>query len=105
MANRACEWGSGLEWTATIDVNGIARNNAKVPITSRLVSTDSHFTRIVVTGLRRTIQNRTEETLKAYLGSMYMFDLSPSADVVPVQITYNAVPILPPQRTGVGCRP
>lgn len=91
-----CEWGSGLEWTATIDVNGIARNNAKVPITCRLVSTDSHFTRIVVTGLRRTIQNRTEETLKAYLGSMYMFDLSPSADVVPVQITYNAVPILPP---------
>ncbi len=94
---KTCEWGSGIEFTATIDVHAIAHDNAKVPITSRSVSTDSHYTRIVVTGLRRTIQARTEETLKAYLGSMYMFDLNPSGvDAVPVQITYNSVPILAP---------
>lgn len=92
-----CEWGSGIEWTADIDVNAIAHHNAKVPVTSKSVDKDSHYTKITITGLRRTIQNRTEETLRAYLGSMYMFDLKPTEEgSVPVQITYNATPIEAP---------
>src|SRR5579883_2455348 len=90
-----CEWGSGVEWTANVDVEAIARDGQKVHLTSREVSKDAHYTRIVVTKLRRNIQSRTEETLKAYLGSMYMFDLK-KQERVPVRITYNTTPIEPP---------
>ena len=92
-----CEWGSGIEYTADIDVEAIAHRGAKVPITSKVVDTKEHYTRIVITDLRRIIQNRTEDTLKAYLGSMYMFDLRPEqTDAVPVKITYNTDEIDPP---------
>lgn len=92
-----CEWGSGIEWTADVDVEAIAHKGARVPITSKAVDTKEHYTRIIVTDLRRIIQNRTEDTLKAYLGSMYMFDLRPDgSDAVPVRITYNTDAIEPP---------
>ena len=92
-----CEWDSGIEWTAEVDVTAIAHHSARVPIASRLVSKSDHYTRIIISDLRRTIQNRTEDTLRAYLGSMYMFDLAPDhAQAVPVKITYNGTPIEPP---------
>ncbi len=90
-----CEWDSGLEWTATVDVEGIARRGEKVQLTSKEVSKDAHYTRVIITDLRRNIQARTEETLRAYLGSMYMFDLKEDQPV-PVRITYNTTPIEPP---------
>jgi hypothetical protein len=90
-----CEWGSGVEWTALIDVEGIARRGEKVHLTSRPVSKDAHYTRIIIADLRRNIQTRTEDTLRAYLGSMYMFDLKKDQPV-PVRITYNTTPIEAP---------
>jgi hypothetical protein len=92
-----CEWDSGIEWTAEIDVEAIAYQGGKVRLTSRPVSKDDHYTKIIVTDLRRNIQARTEETLMSYLGSMYMFDLKPRDEgEVPVRITYNTKSIEPP---------
>ena len=92
-----CEWGSGIEWTAEIDVDDIAHNSGKVHITPRVVNTDEHYTRIRIRDLRRTIQKRTEETIKEYLGSMYMFDLKPDdPDKIPLVLTYNGTVINPP---------
>ena len=65
-----CEWDSGEEWTATIDVDAIANHGAKVPLTMRKVDKDKHYTRITISNLRRVIQSRSEETIKTYLGSM-----------------------------------
>lgn len=93
-----CEWGSGEEWTATVDVDAIANHGAKVPLTMKSVSTDSHYTRITITDLRRVIQKRSEETIKTYLGSMYMFDLRPDdKGQVALKLTYNGEEVAPPQ--------
>lgn len=93
-----CEWGSGEEWTATVDVNEIANSGAKVPLTMRTVSNDQHYTRITISDLRRVIQRRTEETIKTYLGSMYMFDLRPDDNgQVALKLTYNGEEVVPPQ--------
>ena len=70
-----CEWDSGEEWTADVDVQGIAFRQQKVPLTVHTVAKDKHYTKIVICDLHRNIQNRTEETIKGYLGSMYQFDL------------------------------
>ncbi|RAI57551.1 ATP-binding protein [Roseicella frigidaeris] len=70
-----CEWGSGEEWTAVVDVPSIANNNSKIPLTRRAVGTDEHYTRITITDLHRSIQQRTEENIRGYLGSMYRFDI------------------------------
>lgn len=93
-----CEWDSGEEWTATVDVDAIANHNAKVPLTMRTVGKDEHYTRITITELRRVIQKRSEETIKTYLGSMYMFDLRPDdTGQVALKLTYNGEEITPPQ--------
>jgi len=92
-----CEWGSGVEWTAEVDVEAIAHRGARVPLTSKAANKDDHYTRLIISDLRRTIQGRTEETTRAYLGSMYMFDLAPGdGSAIPVRITYNAIEIKPP---------
>lgn len=92
-----CEWGSGEEWTAHIDVDAIANHGAKVPMTMRSVATDEHYTRIVISDLRRVIQKRSEETIKTYLGSMYMFDLRTNEDMQSrLKLTYNGEEVLPP---------
>ena len=70
-----CEWGSGEEWTADVDVKAVAYGRQKVPLTMRKVSTDEHYTRIITSNLNWNIQNRTEETIRGYLGSIYRFDL------------------------------
>ena len=91
-----CEWGSGIEWTATIDVDAIARHGAKVPLTSRAVDSNCHYTNIIVTDLRRVMQKRTEDTLITYLGSIYMYDLTAGPDnPLPLRLTYNTIPIQP----------
>jgi len=93
-----CEFGSGEEWTATVDVDAIANRGAKVPLTHKSVSRDSHYTRVTISGLRRTIQKRSEETIKDYLGSMYMFDLRPDdKSQVSLKLLYNGEEITPPQ--------
>ncbi len=70
------EWSSGEEWTATVDVAGIAFEGKRVPLTSRPVSEDAHYTKIIITELNRNFQARTEETIRGYLGSMYRFDIA-----------------------------
>lgn len=70
-----CEWGSGDEWTAEVDVRAIALKGARVPLVSRKVTTNDHYTRIIISDLNRNIQQRTEETIRGYLGSMYQFDI------------------------------
>lgn len=93
-----CEFGSGEEWTATVDVDAVANHGAKVPLTMRSVSRDEHYTRITISRLRRVVQARSEQTIKEYLGSMYMFDLRPGdAAQVALKLTYNGEEVLPPQ--------
>lgn len=95
-----CELGSGEEWTATVDVDAIANHGAKVPLTLKAVSRDEHYTRITIHNLRRVIQKRSEETIKEYLGSMYMFDLRPDVEKqVALKLTYNGEEVLPPQES------
>lgn len=95
-----CEWGSGEEWTATIDVDAIAKHGAKVPLTMRNVEKDHHYTRIEVSGLRRVIQKRSEEVIMTYLGSIYMFDLRPDDNGnVALKLTYNGDEVRPPSES------
>jgi hypothetical protein len=92
-----CELGSGQEWTATVDVDAIANRNAKVPLTVRAVDERSHYTKVVISDMRRVIQKRSEETIKTYLGSMYVFDLRPDdQNQVALKLTYNGEDVLPP---------
>ena len=70
-----CEWGSGEEWTATVDVEAIAHRGAKIPLTKRAVGKDDHYTIVHITSLNRSIRPTTEETIRGYLGSMYRFDI------------------------------
>ncbi len=87
-----CEWGSGEEWTASVDVDAIVNNDAKIALNMESVSADKHYTRIVISDLHRNIQRRTEETIRGYLGSMYRFDLRNGR----LKILYNGDEILPP---------
>lgn len=92
-----CEWGSGEEWTADVDVDAIAKGDNRVPLTMRNVDSDSHYTKIIIKDLRRVIQGRSERTIKEYLGSMYMFDLRPAdKSKPPLKLTYNGEEIKPP---------
>lgn len=71
-----CEWDSGIEWCADVDVAAIEDNDGKIPITRKDVSKDAHYTRITITGLHRNIQKRTDENIRNYLGSMYRYDIA-----------------------------
>lgn len=75
-----CEWGSGEEWTADIDLKQIDENRSgsSLPITLSMsnVSKDAHYTKIIIKELNRYFQKRTEDTIKSYLGSMYQFDIN-----------------------------
>lgn len=95
-----CEWGSGEEWTATVDVDAVANGDCKVPLTMRSVDSNSHYTCITISRLRRRIQRRSEETIKTYLGSMYMFDLRPDTEgQIAMKLTYNGEEVPPPQES------
>lgn len=87
-----CEWSSGDEWTAEVDVEEIALGNTKVQMTRRAVSRDDHYTRIVISNLNRRIQNRTEETIKKYLGSIYRHDLKAGR----LKLLYRGEEVRPP---------
>ena len=87
-----CEWGSGEELTAVVDVGSVARGEP-IPVTARSVSTDEHYTEILITDMRRRIQKRTEETIRSYLGSMYRFDLIAGG----LEILLNDQPVNPPK--------
>ena len=93
-----CEWASGEEWTAEIDVDAIANTGAKVPLTVRTVDKSLHYTKVVISDLRRVIQKRSEETIMTYLGSMYMFDLRKDPKGVPsLKLLYNGEEVTPPE--------
>jgi hypothetical protein len=87
-----CEWGSGEEWTADVDVKAVAYGKQKVPLTMRKVGTDQHYTRIIISDLNRNIQSRTEETIRGYLASIYRFDLNDGS----LKLLYNGQEIGPP---------
>jgi hypothetical protein len=87
-----CEWASGQEWTATVDVKAVSAGLANIPLTMKKVSTNEHYTRIEISDLHRVIRTSTEETIKAYLGSMYQFDLRSGF----LKIIYNGTDVLPP---------
>lgn len=82
----------GQEWTAEVDVDKIAKGDTKVPLTAKDVSKDEHYTRITITDLNRNLQARTDETIKAYLSSIYRFDLQSGR----LKIIYRGEEILPP---------
>ena len=82
----------GEEWTAEIDVDKIAAGDARVPLTVKGVSKDAHYTRITITDLNRNLQARTDETIKAYLSSIYRFDLQEGR----LKIIYRGDEVLPP---------
>lgn len=88
-----CEWASGVEWSAVVDVDEIAKGNTQVKLTSRKVSGDDHYTRITISSLNRRIQKRTEETIKSYLGSIYRFDLAAGT----LKLLYGGDEIRPPE--------
>jgi hypothetical protein len=87
-----CEWGSGEEWTADVDVKGIAYGSKKIPLTMRAVEKDAHYTKVIISDLNRNIQKRTEETIRGYLGSIYRFDLA----VGTLKLLYNGEEIPKP---------
>jgi len=87
-----CEWGSGEEWTAVVDVKGVAYSNHKIPLTMKKVSTDAHYTKVIISSLNRNIQKKTEETIRGFLGSIYRFDLVAGS----LKLLYNGEEIGPP---------
>ncbi len=86
-----CEWASGKEWTATMDLDAIA-NGGKIPIEGRIVDTNLHYTKIVISELNRNIQQRTEEAIRSFIGSMYRYDLEEGR----LKILYNGQQIVGP---------
>lgn len=85
------EWSNGVEWTADVNVPSVAKGG-KIPIRPRAVALDEHYTELVLTELNRTIQGRTEENIREYLGSMYRFDLLDGR----LKLFYNDVEIEAP---------
>lgn len=96
-----CEWGSGEEWTADVDVQAIARQGRKISLSMRPVSKDDHYTKIVITDLHRNIQKKTEDAIRAYLGSMYRFDLEKDR----LKIVYNNEEITGPEEYEIDTDP
>jgi len=96
-----CEWGSGEEWTADVDVEAIARHSGKITLSMRKVSKDDHYTKIIISNLHRNIQKRTEEAIRAYLGSMYRFDLTNDR----LKILYNDEEIRGPEEYEIDTDP
>lgn len=70
-----CEWDSGEEWTARVNVNKIAAGQGQISLEKMTVSKDLHYTEIKISDLNRTLQRRTEQNIVTYLGSMYRKDI------------------------------
>ncbi len=96
-----CEWSSREEWTAEVDVKAIAHDNKKIALTMRPVSSEEHYTQIVISNLHRNIQARTEETIKGYLGSMYRVDLLAGN----LKILYNGEEVGAPEEYDIDTDP
>lgn len=92
-----CEWDSGEEWTATVDVPEVVAGNAKIPLTLRNVDKSHHYTEIKIWDLNRQIQKRTEETIMAYLGSMYRMDIRAKR----LLLLFNGNPVLVPEERAI----
>jgi hypothetical protein len=88
-----CEFASGQEWTASVDVTAVAAGKNKVPLTPKTVSRDEHYTEIVISDLYKTIQKRSEDVIMTYLGSMYRHDIKAKKLI----ITFNGTPVPAPE--------
>lgn len=77
-----CEWDSGVEWVAEVDVLRIVNGQPGVPLLRRAVDPSAHYTVITISDLNRHIQKRTEETIMTYLGAMYRVDIRNNALVL-----------------------
>ena len=95
------EWSSGEEWTADVDVQGVAFHHKKIPLVGRVVGSDEHYTEIVISDLHRNIQKRTEETIQGYLGSMYRFDIIAGR----LKILFNGEEVKPPDEYDIDTDP
>lgn len=90
------EWGSGERVQATVDLDKIINDGAKIIVeTTPLESTSEHGTTICISGLNRVIQRRTEETIREFLSSMYRFDLR--GEHPRLRIVYNDTALTPPE--------
>lgn len=96
-----CEFGSGEEWTATVDVEAVAQHDKKIPLTLKRVGTDKHYTHIIISELHRNIQKRTEDIIRSYLGSMYRFDIASER----LKLVYNGEEVPPPGEYDVDTDP
>jgi hypothetical protein len=96
-----CEWGSGEEWTATVDVEAVAQYDKKIPLTLKRVETDKHYTHVIISDLHRNIQKRTEEIIRSYLGSMYRFDIETNR----LKLVYNGEEVVGPGEYDVDTDP
>lgn len=88
-----CEWSSGEEWTAEIDVHAVAYKGARIPLSVKKVSADAHYTIVEISEMHRRIQQDTETTIKGFLGSMYQFDLKHER----LKLVYNEEDIVAPE--------
>lgn len=96
------EYDTGEEWTAEVDVDAIVHKSSKIRLTPRKLETKKeHYTTIVLEDLNRTIQTRTEDTIKQYLGSIYRFDLAGGR----LKILFNNEPITPPDEQAMDTDP
>jgi hypothetical protein len=84
---------SGEEWTAEVHVASLMGGNMKIPLRKRDVDRSLHYTKIIISDLNRYIQNRTEDNIKNYLGSMYRFDINSGQ----LKLTWNGTEIKPPE--------
>lgn len=85
------EFSDEYEYTADVDVASVS-SGGKIPIKAVKVERGAHYTEIVITDLNRSIQGRTEENIRHYLGSMYRFDLREGR----LKLLYNEEPVLAP---------
>ena len=91
---RTCEHGSGEEWRATVSVEEIAKGKTEIPLNFRKVDLDKHYTEIKIWDLNRVIQNRTQETIMSFLGSMYRMDIRADR----LLILFNGVQVPLPEK-------
>jgi len=93
------------EWTADVNVKAIADETARVPLTMCTVDANEHYTILVISEMHRQIQTRTEETIRAYLGSMYRNDIQKGR----LKLTFNGTEVTLPEKyefdTDEGGRP
>jgi hypothetical protein len=84
-----CEWSSGQEWTAAVDVTAVADRGAKVPITSKDVSRDDHYSHWFIIEVELTSHSLTRHVLPQIRAFQYG---TPEPDCVTVLARETKLP-------------